>query len=130
MSKSRVLLLEADWVLAGNLRELLETKGYKVNWHVDPQSAISGADKSKPDIVVLDLILAGRSGIEFLYEFRSYPDWQELPVIVYSSVSKKELGDSLSNLDQLGIASYLHKSYSSMSNLAEAIDRALQSVHA
>jgi DNA-binding response OmpR family regulator len=88
---ANILLIESDKILASNLTQFFKRAGHYVAWHVDPQEAILTADKSQPDVVVLELLLAGRSGIEFLYEFRSYPEWQALPVIIYSNLSEEEV---------------------------------------
>jgi len=124
---ARILLIEADRVLATNLQAFLKAAGHQVEWHVDPQVAMDAIDKKKPDLLILDLLLAGRSGVEFLYELRSYPDWQKLPIIVFSSVSNRELGQSAPDaLKQLDIAAYLYKPETNLSQLAAAVKQALQ----
>jgi DNA-binding response OmpR family regulator len=70
---ANILFLESDRILASNLTKVFKRVGHQVSWHVDPQAAVLAADKNQPDLVIMDLLLAGRSGIEFLYEFRSYP---------------------------------------------------------
>jgi DNA-binding response OmpR family regulator len=128
---ARIMFIEADHLLAANLQAFLESAGHQTVWHVDPQLAMDAIDKKKPDLLILDLLLAGRSGAEFLYELRSYPDWQSLPVVVFSSVSEVELGLlAPSALEQLNIANYFYKPQTSLAELAQAVDQALQTVPA
>jgi len=127
---SRILLIETDSILANNLQKFLKCLGHEVDWHVDPQLAVFGADEHKPDIVILDLMLAGRSGVEFLYEFRSYPDWQSLPVVVFSNVSERELGQCISSFPQLNISAYHYKPQTTLKQLAQTLDSFLQPAHA
>src|SRR3982750_184304 len=101
---ARVLLIETDRPIATNLQKFLQKAGHDVEWQVDPQLAMDSADMRQPDVVILDLLLAGRSGVEFLYEFRSYPDWQRLPVIVFSNISAGELGSTAIGFDELNIS--------------------------
>lgn len=122
----RILFIETDSVIAANLRGYFERLGHEVDWHVDPQLAVFSADEKRPDIVILDLMLAGRSGVEFLYEFRSYPDWQNLPVVVFSNVSERELGQGVSSFPQLNITAYHYKPQTSLSQLSKTIDKILQ----
>lgn len=122
----RILFIETDCVIASNLRNYFERLGHLVEWHVDPQLAVFSADEKRPDIVILDLMLAGRSGVEFLYEFRSYPDWQDLPVVVFSNVSERELGQGVSSFPQLNITAYHYKPQTTLSQLAQTIDKILQ----
>jgi DNA-binding response OmpR family regulator len=127
---ARILLIETDRPLANNLCQFLSGAGHEVDWHVNPQDAMDSADKQSPDAIVLDLLLAGRSGIEFLYELRSYPDWQTLPVIIFSSLSPRELSSASDSLHQLNIAAYHYKPSTTLAELARSIDHSLQPVSA
>lgn len=121
----KILFIETDSVLAANLQIFFQRLGHEIDWHVDPQLAVFSADENRPDVIVLDLMLAGRSGVEFLYEFRSYPDWQNLPVVVFSNVSERELGQCISSFPQLNISAYHYKPQTTLSQLAETIDKVL-----
>jgi DNA-binding response OmpR family regulator len=127
---SNIILLETDRQLAKYTADYLKQQGHKTEVYSDPQSAISSADKHCPDCVVLSLLLAGRSGIEFLYELRSYPEWQKIPVIVTGKLSAEELNDYTPVFNQLGVTRYLHKSTTSLTDLAVAIQGLLQPVAA
>lgn len=128
---ARILLIETDHLLAKNLSIFLNRLGHQVSWRVDPQEAIEQADRSVPEVIVLDIILSGqRSGIEFLYEFRSYPEWQNLPVIIFSCVAAEDLKGCLDSIAQLNISAYRYKPTTSMRELAKCIDQALQPVSA
>lgn len=122
--KHRILLIEADRILARNVSSYLNGRGYRVDWQVNPQSAIQSADTNPPDLIILDLLLAGRNGVEFLYEFRSYPDWQEVPVIIFSSVPESEI-DSVS-FEHLDIKAFHYKLTAALNDLALSVDRVLQ----
>src|SRR5437868_5845607 len=89
----------------------------------EPQSAIAAADVKMPDIVILDLLLAGHSGAEFLYEFRSYPEWGEVPVIVFSNLPANEAKAYLDELDKLNIKNFFYKPTTSLTQLVEAVNQ-------
>ncbi len=122
---ARILLLESDHFLAKNLSRALEKDGSEVSWHVDLQAAMNSADQNTPEVVILDLSLAARSGTEFLYEFRSYPDWENVPVIILSSLSNHEIKDTISSLSHLNVSTYLYKPTAGLSDLVENIRRLL-----
>ena len=82
---AKILLLEPDSVLAGNIERYFANAKHTVSVHSDPQQAVTSADSRAPDLIIAELQLAGRSGVEFLYEFRSYPEWQNIPVIILTS---------------------------------------------
>lgn len=124
----QVLLIESDKVLAVNLSKMLSKQGYSVDWQVNPQVALDNADSQLPDIIVTDLMLAGRGGIEFLYEFRSYPDWQDVPVVLYSSLSPEELKSVAGGFEHLNIAAYHYKVATNTAQLVESLATVLQPV--
>lgn len=121
-----VLLIEPDKILAEDISKALKKAGHNIDWQVDPQVAIDNADTNLPNAIILDLILANRSGIEFLYEFRSYPDWQKVPIILFSSVSVEELSDFLGSLKHLNITKYHYKPTTSLSQLTQSVSQITQ----
>src|SRR5579884_3880403 len=105
-----ILIIEPDEVLAKTYKDYLTHHGYKVIGVKNAQEAIAEADKKIPDLVVLELQLIKHSGVEFLYEFRSYNDWQNIPVIVNSQVPKREFKDNWKVLSkELAVVEYLYK---------------------
>ncbi len=84
------------------------------------------ADKTKPDLVILELQLIEHSGIEFLYEFRSYPEWQAIPVLVLSQVPPSEFAASRQLMtDDLGVRTYLYKPRTSLRQLLANVSEQL-----
>jgi CheY-like chemotaxis protein len=121
---AKVLILESDKVLAQNLGYILRRKGYQVSWAGGPQAGIEKVDSWRPDVIVMDLILGGHGGIEFLYELRSYPEWQKLPVVIFSSLAANELAGHEAELGQLDIAAHFYKPEATLSEVADAVERA------
>ena len=107
---AQIILIEPDKVLADTYRHGLELEGHAVVMCASAQAAIFAADEITPDIIILELQLIGHSGIEFLYEFRTYPEWQNIPVMIHTQVPPSEFKDSWELLkNQLGITAYLYK---------------------
>lgn len=123
MSKKRILLIEPDNVLGKSVTVGLKKSGYSVIHCRTAQSAINIADKEDFDLVICELLLVGNSGIEFLYEFRSYSDWQNIPVIIYSSVPAYEFSNKRNGLaSELSVSAYLYKPHSSVKQLIKYVD--------
>lgn len=112
-------------MLAQQYIRFLEREGYEVKWCENAQDGVAAADEQHPDLVIVELLLAGHSGIEFLYEFRSYADWLETPVIVLSGMSKTSSGVSSDTLAELGVKAYLYKAETSLAKLASQVRRSL-----
>jgi DNA-binding response OmpR family regulator len=117
-----ILLIEPDKILAETYYRTLQAAGHTVTVVHSAQSGISGADRQKPDVVILELQLVEHSGIEFLYEFRSYDDWRMVPVLILSQVPAAEFNTSWQLLEQeLGVSRYLYKSQTTLRQLLSVV---------
>jgi len=85
---AQILIIEPDARLAALYAEAMQTRQHQVVTVSTAQAAILAADATNPDLVVLELQLTAHSGVEFLYEFRSYADWQTIPVVVMGTGAK------------------------------------------
>ena len=123
---AQILLIEPDRLLAESYVQALLHAGHEVQATGGAQAAIMSADAIPPDLVVLELQLVEHSGIEFLYEFRSYPEWQDVPVIIQTHVPQAEFADNWQLLQQeLGVQGYLYKPRTSLGQLLVAVDEHL-----
>lgn len=118
-----ILLIEPNRALASTYCRALEKAGHEVLWEQKAQSAIHRADRQTPDAVVLELQLARHNGIAFLYEFRSYPDWQTTPVIVHTMVPSENVRAAAGGLLTLGISHYLYKPHTSLKQLLSVLEQ-------
>jgi len=115
---AQILLVEPDRVSAEIYYQALQRAGHDAMVCASAQAAILAADKTKPDLVVLELQLVNHSGIEFLYEFRSYPDWQAIPVIIHTHVPSSEFAGARNLLmGELGVSKYLYKPQTNLQKL-------------
>lgn len=113
--------------MARTIKSYLKTAGHSTIWCSSAQSAINAADTLMPDVVILELQLPTHSGLEFLYEFRSYPEWQNIPIIVYTNLEEKEINNTITNDDSLGVSAHHNKSMSSLAELLASVEAHLSS---
>jgi len=120
---ANILLIEPDAVLAQVYARALNHFGHRTCTVATAQAGINAADDGVPDIVLLELQLVSHSGLEFLYEFRSYPEWQLVPVIILSHVPPGEFAKSIGLLKhRLNVSGYFYKPQTSVSKLLRAVD--------
>jgi DNA-binding response OmpR family regulator len=118
----RILLIEPDRLLAEIYQRALKTAGHDVVVCAGAQAAVMAADQQTPDLVILELQLVEHSGIEFLYEFRSYPEWQDIPAVAHTFVPPAEFNGSHHLLkDELGVQDYLYKPRATLQDLLGAV---------
>lgn len=121
-----VLLVEPDRSLALAYARALETAGHAAHVCPSAQTALEAADDVNPEVVLLELQLVAHSGVEFLYEFRSYADWQDVPVIILSKVPPAEFNQSIRMMQEhLGIAAYCYKPQTDLSHILHEVSLAL-----
>jgi DNA-binding response OmpR family regulator len=120
---ANIFLLETDRQLGKAAKEYFSQ--HDLYYFADPQVAVTAADINRPDVVVIDLFLAGRSGIEFLYELRSYPDWQYLPVLVTGHLPVEEIVHYLDAFTELRVHKYLPKQSTTLEDLLGEVELAL-----
>jgi DNA-binding response OmpR family regulator len=119
-----ILIIEPDRILGKTYAGALQSSGHEVTVCASAQQGILLADQKRPDLILLELQLIEHSGIEFLYELRSYPDWQSIPVIIHSSVPVGEFASNLSILKQeLLVADYLYKPATSLARLLKTVNK-------
>lgn len=122
----QILLVEPDSLIGASLAMALKSAGYLPTIVTTAQDAVTVADKNTPDLVILELQLVSHSGIEFLYEFRSYPDWANVPAIIYSSVPPVEFAASQQGMgEELKVSSYLYKPNTSFAELIRVVNQLL-----
>jgi DNA-binding response OmpR family regulator len=123
---AKVLILEPDRKLARIYAGVLRSRQHRVALAHTAQDAILEADADKPDLVLLELQLTAHSGIEFLYEFRSYTDWANVPVIILSNVPPAEFSGSYKLLQgRLGVVAYHYKPQASLQTILHAVENAV-----
>ena len=99
----RVLIVEDDQMLAGLLSRLLTEEGFILSVLPDGSDVLDHLKSNPCDVVLLDLMLPGRSGFEILKDIREISD---IPVIVLTAlISEMER----IRVFQLGADDYLSK---------------------
>ena len=82
---ARVLLVEDNAVVATVYRSSLAMAGFTVEAASDGETALSKAAASRPDVILLDLMLPGIDGFEVLRRIRADPALGTVPVVVFSN---------------------------------------------
>lgn len=122
-----VLVVEPDASIASILTQSVESLSTDAQVQVvqTAEQAIEACDAHTPAALVTELMLADHSAMGLLYELRSYADWLEIPVIVYTQ--QKLSADILASRDWklLNISQYLYKPDTKLQQLTDAIAQVL-----
>lgn len=102
----RVLVVEDDAALARGLSDHFRDEGYDVNVVTRGDQAVTTIREIRPQLVVLDILLPGRSGLDVLRDLRAIGD--RVPVLMLTA--KGEVVDRVVGLE-LGADDYLAKPF-------------------
>ncbi|WP_413081166.1 response regulator transcription factor [Tritonibacter multivorans] len=80
-----VLLVEDEINIAEAIRFLLTREGWQVDVHANGSDAVAKITECAPDLVILDLMLPGKSGLEIIKELRQQDSFSDLPVLMLTA---------------------------------------------
>ena len=86
----RVLVIDDDPNVVEVITVNLEAEGYEVETAVDGRDAWAHLLAALPDVVILDWMLPGRSGIDLLGDLRADPKTRDIPVVLLSAKARDE----------------------------------------
>jgi len=105
----KVLVVEDEKELAGFIKLRLETGGYKVEVAYDGEEGLKMAVSLKPSLILLDIMMPNKSGLEVLRELkRPDSDIRHTPIIMLSGLKDTT---NLLHAEKMGANDYLTKPY-------------------
>jgi len=111
----RILLVEDEPNIVEAIRFILSRDGWQVATHSDGSSAAEAIRRSGADVVVLDVMLPGRSGFDILQEIRAAPETRALPVLMLTA---KGQGRDREQAERYGVTRFMTKPFAN----AEVLD--------
>jgi len=104
-----ICVIEDEDVIAGAVAARLRAEGFDVEVAADGPAGVALCDRTRPDLVVLDLMLPGLDGLEVCRGVRAHGPIADLPVIIVSA--RVDELDRLLGLE-LGADDYVCKPFS------------------
>ncbi len=121
--KKVILLYDDDKEFTSMIKEYLEgTKNYEVRVGAMHEDIIAMLRIFKPDVILMDLLMPGYSGLDLCQILNKDPEGMKTPIIVMSGLGKNE--DKLKAY-KLGIVDYLVKPIN-INHLVTSIEKATQ----
>ncbi|MCK0143134.1 response regulator [Aliiroseovarius sp. F20344] len=117
----QVLVIEDEPNIAEAISFILSREGWKVSIHSSGTTAVQAVHDVSPDVLILDVMLPGKSGYDILQDLRSSDATRALPVLMLTARGQKtdrELAQ------RLGVNRFMTKPFSNtemLSNLRELV---------
>lgn len=118
-----ILFIEDEPALQKALGDYLRDQGYSVVQALDGPSGLETAERERPDLILLDLVLPRLPGLEVLEALGRDQRLQTIPVIVLTNVESNE---SVERSLELGAKAYLIKTNYTLSDLGSKIASVLK----
>ena len=118
MSK-HVLLVEDELNIIEAIRFLLTREGFQVDTHSNGADAAQTVQALKPDLVVLDVMLPGKSGFDILEELRGHAETADLPVLMLTARGQSRDREMA---EKAGVSRFMTKPFSNSEVLTAVRD--------
>lgn len=117
----QVLLVEDEDNIIEAMRFLLTRDGWHVEAHADGGTAMQRIRERPPDLLILDLMLPGKSGLEIMRELRAEDNFADLPVLMLTARGQDQDRDLAT---QAGVNRFMTKPFSNADMLGAVRDLA------
>jgi CheY-like chemotaxis protein len=122
-----VLIVDDEVDITNYLRSVLSDAGMNVLIAHDGEEALGILKCQVPDLISLDLVMPGKSGIRVMVELRKNRAWSRIPVIILTAHARdpqvqRDLRESLSESTMAGPSLYLEKPVTPHSYLKSICD--------
>lgn len=118
MKRKIILIIEDDQGVRVPFEHLLRERKFKIVSAGDGASAITLLQRTKPDLILLDLLLPVIDGFTVFEKIKNYEHTRDIPVVIVSNLSEdREVKRGLS----LGAAQYFVKSQFSLHQVVDYI---------
>lgn len=118
--EGRVLVVDDEPMVRETLGQVLADEGYVVDLAVDGESALERVTAARPDAILLDLMMPGMNGRQFLQALRENPAYATVPVLLMTAVHGLNV-----NLQTLGASEVVEKPF----NVDELLNKVALAVY-
>jgi signal transduction histidine kinase/ActR/RegA family two-component response regulator len=92
--KRSILLVDEQVETVSYLQDLLTPLGFKVTIAEDGEQGLTLAKQIRPDLIVTNILMKGKTGLRMAMEIREIPEIQRIPIIALSNSSIERMEDA------------------------------------
>ena len=119
----KILFVDDNEVTLASIKEVIESMGYKVKTITNGKQALKILKQKSFDLVLLDILMPGMSGIDVLKKIRADKKLQNLKVAFLTVID--QIGIDKHIIEELKPIAYLHKPIN-FQNLKSQLDKILK----
>jgi DNA-binding response OmpR family regulator len=121
--KKKILFIEDERALHQALKEILKDEDYEIISAFDGEEGLKKLKETKPDLILLDLILPRIHGFDVLREIKNNSETKDIPLIILTNLEELE---DIEKALELGATTYLAKSTHGLTEVVNKIKEVLE----
>lgn len=118
----KIAIVEDDQAISQMYRIKFEADGYEVETAENGKLGLELAEKMRPDVILLDLMMPEMNGDEMLVELRKTPWGKNIKVVILTNMGEQEVPE---NIKQLGVSAFILKADMTPRQVAELVKKRL-----
>jgi len=122
-AKSKILIIEDEQTILKAISIALEDAGFEVRTAIDGESGENTAIAETPDLILLDIILPRKNGLDVLRSLKDNAATSNIPIILLTNLSDT---DTVSQGVALGARGYLVKANYSLDEVVAKVKEVLK----
>jgi two-component system phosphate regulon response regulator PhoB len=83
-----ILVVDDEADILSIARMILEVEGYRVVTASTGEEALLKADSETPDLILLDVVMSGKSGLEVCKTLKAQPKTKHIPVVMFTALGR------------------------------------------
>lgn len=121
---SKMILIVEDDESIGHLEQMMaESHGHQVHWEQNPNNAQQRVKQIQPDIIIMDVMMPEKNGIDLARELRSKSESRDIPILFVSVINIPQMHPEALDLEKV---TFLQKPFE-MDDLLDQIEKMLHS---
>ena len=101
MSQKKVLVVDDDPDFVDAVKSVIEKGGYQVDVAYDGKEGLERVSQSKPDVIILDVMMPVMNGYEACKKLKADPATREIPIIMLTAVASRVASSTYTHRDML-----------------------------
>jgi CheY-like chemotaxis protein len=86
----KILIVDDEPDIVEYLCAVLEDNGYRTAGVTEAKEALEAVSREQPDLILMDILMPGESGLHLYREIRRNPETADIPVLIISGYTKAE----------------------------------------
>jgi len=118
----KILLIEDESALQKSLGDTFRKDGFEVLSALDGETGERLAKSGKPDLIILDLVLPQKDGLDVFQALKDSPETKDIPVVILTNLERIE---HVEKVLEMGAKTYLVKANYTLKEILEKIKQIL-----